>query len=78
LRSTHANITSTGEEFSETVERAGHDTIGGVESLLDTVAMVDVDIDVENTRVDTKQLENTENAAKLAEPICHQTHMSFT
>lgn len=33
------------------VEGKGHDAIGGPEGLLNAVAMVDVDVNVENTRV---------------------------
>jgi hypothetical protein len=43
------------------VERACHDTVGGVEGLLDTVTVVNIDVDVENAGVDAKQLENTKN-----------------
>jgi hypothetical protein len=36
------------------VEGDGHDAVGGVEGLLNTVAVVDIDVDVENARVEAE------------------------
>jgi hypothetical protein len=41
------------EEISELVERGGHDAVGGVERFFDSVAVVDVDVDVENAGVES-------------------------
>jgi hypothetical protein len=62
---THANVASTREELSETVEGTGHDTVGGVKGLLDAISVVDIDVNVKNTRVNAKKLENTEDTAKV-------------
>lgn len=67
---THANITGAGEELSEAVERARHNTVGRVEGLLDTVTVVDVDVNVEHTGVDAQKFENTENAITSARLLC--------
>ena len=40
------------------VEGQGHDSIGRPECLFDAVAVMDVDVDVENSWVDPEQLEN--------------------
>jgi hypothetical protein len=44
-------MTGSGEEIAKLMERAGHHPIGGVESLLDAIAMMNVDIDIQNSRV---------------------------
>jgi hypothetical protein len=43
------------------VEGACHDAIGGVKSFFDTVAVVDIDIDVENSRLEAQKLDDSEN-----------------
>ena len=55
------------------MEGEGHDTIGEVEGLLDAVAVVDVNVDVEDARVHLEQLEDCQHdvvgvaeAARLA------------
>lgn len=61
---THADITGSGEEFTETVERGGHDTVCRVECLLHTVAVVDIDVNVQHTRVNAQELQNAEDASQ--------------
>ncbi len=53
-------LTRSREEFAVLVERTSHDPIGGVESFFDTVAVMNVDIDVQHTRVVSQQFENAE------------------
>ena len=48
LIATHPEIASAGEVLSVLVEGDGHDSVGCVESLLHAVAVVDVDVDVQN------------------------------
>lgn len=55
-----AKLTSTREVLSVLVERDRHDTIGCVESLLDTVSMVNVNIDVEDSFHESQKFEDTE------------------
>jgi hypothetical protein len=43
------------------VKRAGHDTVGGIESLFDTISVVDVDVDVQDALLVAKELEDREN-----------------
>lgn len=52
-----------GEEavFVVFVEGEGHDAVGGPEGLLDAVAVVDVDVDVEDARVVAQELEDGEH-----------------
>ena len=47
----YLDISSPGEEVAELVERHRHDTVSNVKGLFHTIAVVDVDIDVEDTRV---------------------------
>lgn len=56
-----AQLASAGEVFAILVERDGHDAIGRVESLLDAVAVVDVDVDVEDALLETQELEDGEH-----------------
>jgi hypothetical protein len=42
-----------GEVFSVLVERNSHDSVGSVEGLLDTISVVDVDVDVEDSLVES-------------------------
>ena len=48
---TYRDVAGTGEKIAEFVEGDGHDAVGGVEGFFDAVAVVDVDVDVENARV---------------------------
>jgi hypothetical protein len=43
------------------VEATCHDTVCCVERLLDTVTVVDVDVDIQHTRVVTKELQDAED-----------------
>jgi len=54
---------STGEKDSSFVlmERECHDAVGGPESLLDTIAVVNINIDVEYARVVKQELEYSDN-----------------
>lgn len=49
------------EELAVLVERGGHDAVGGVERFFDSVAMVDVDVDVEDARVVAEEFEDAED-----------------
>lgn len=63
LAITHTNVAklaSTREILAVLVERASHDTVGGVERFLDTVTVMDVNIDVKNTLVESQELNDSE------------------
>lgn len=45
------DVSSTREEFTVFVERTSHDSIGRVESFFDSISVVNVDVDVEHSRV---------------------------
>lgn len=62
-----------GEEavFVVFVEGEGHDAVGGPEGLLDAVAVVDVDVDVEDARVVAEELQDGEDdVVDVAEAGC--------
>jgi hypothetical protein len=64
LTRTNTNITeftSTREVFAVFVERDGHDAIGGVKSLFDSIAMMNIDINVENALLKSEELEDAED-----------------
>jgi len=64
-------VTSTGEEviLVVLVEGKGHDAVGGEEGLLDAVAVVHVDVDVEHARVVAQELQDREHdVVDVAEP----------
>lgn len=52
VREPYANVASAWEELTELMERAREDAIRIVESLFDAVAMVDINIDVQDAGVD--------------------------
>lgn len=53
------------------MERNGHHAIGQEESLLHTVAMMAVDIDIKDPNINSKQLEYADyNIVHVAEPTC--------
>lgn len=54
-------LTSSREILAILVERNSHDTVGGVESLLNTIAMMDIDVDVEDPLFKSKKFENAED-----------------
>jgi len=43
------------------MERCGHDTVGRVEGLFDTIAVVNIDINVQDTLMETQQLKDRQN-----------------
>jgi hypothetical protein len=43
------------------VERDGHDSVCGVESFLYTIAMMNVDVNVEDTGLETEEFDYAEN-----------------
>lgn len=64
LAGTDTNVTQLArarEVFAVLVERNGHDAIGGVESLLNSVTVVDIYVDVENALVETEEFDNCED-----------------
>ena len=54
-----AEFASAREEFAVLVKRDGHDAIGGVESFLNTITMVNVDVNVENALIVAKKLKDS-------------------
>jgi len=42
------------------VERDGHDSVSGVESFLDTIAMMNVNVNVENTGLEAEEFDYAE------------------
>lgn len=56
-----AQLACTRKELAVFVKTTCHDTIRRVEGFLDTVAMMDVDVDVEHPGMIPKQLEDTKN-----------------
>ena len=53
------------------MEGDAHDAVGGPEGLFDAVAVMDVDVDVQNTRVVAKELKYCEdNVVDIAEARC--------
>ena len=62
-----------GEKFNSIVfvEGEGHDAVGAVEGLFDAVAVVDVDVDVEHTRVVEEEVPDREDyVVDVAESRC--------
>ena len=49
--SAHPQVSSAREVLAVLVEGHGHDAVGGVEGLLDPIAVVNVNVNVENTLV---------------------------
>ena len=47
----YLEVTGAGEVLAKLVERDTHHSIGGIESLLDTITVMDIDINVEYTLV---------------------------
>lgn len=56
-----SELTGTGEILAVLVKRHRHDSIRRVESLLDTISVVYVDIDIQDALVESQQLEDTED-----------------
>lgn len=55
-------VTRTREELAVLVERARHDAVGRVEGLLHAIAVVDVNVDVQDALVGLQQLQDAEHA----------------
>lgn len=59
------------EVVLEFVEGAGHDSVGQVERFFNSVAVVDVDVDVQHALVGLQQLQNGQHAIiDIAKPWC--------
>jgi len=43
------------------VERTGHNSVGRIKSFFDTIAVVDVDVDVEDALLVTQQFDDTQD-----------------
>lgn len=56
------DVASAREIILELMEGAGHDSIGEIEGLLNTVAVVDIDIDIQHSLIGLQQLQNGEHA----------------
>ena len=56
-----AKLTSTWEVLSVLVERDSHDSVGGVEGFFDAVAMVDIDVNIENSLLESEELDDAED-----------------
>jgi len=54
-----AELTSTREVFAVLVEGDGHDAVGSVEGFFDAVAVVDIDVDVEDALLVAEQFDDT-------------------
>ncbi|KAI6761402.1 hypothetical protein HG531_001955 [Fusarium graminearum] len=54
-------LTSTREVLAILVERNSHDTVGGIEGFLNTITVMDVDIDVEDPLFESEELKDAEN-----------------
>lgn len=55
------HFSSPREELSILVETTRHDSISSIEGLFDSISMMHVDIDVEDSGVVSEQFENTED-----------------
>lgn len=56
-----AKLTSSREVLAILVEGDGHDTIGSVESLLDAITVMDVNVNVEDSLLESQELDDAEN-----------------
>jgi hypothetical protein len=56
-----AELTGSREILAIFVERDGHDAVGRVEGLFDAVAVVHINVNVENALVEAEQLDDAEN-----------------
>lgn len=57
----HLDIASAREEIAILVERNGHHTVRDVECFFDSISVVDVNINVQHTRVVLEQLQDTKH-----------------
>ena len=58
---TYSKLSGSREVLAILVETDSHDTVGGIESFFNTVSVVTVDIDVQNSREGAEEFENAEN-----------------
>ena len=56
-----AKFTRSGEILAILVERACHDAIGRVKRFFDTIAVVDIDVDIEDSLFEAQQLQDAQN-----------------
>lgn len=56
-----AQLASTGEILSVLMEGAGHNSVGSVKSLLNTITMMDINVDIKNALLVSQELENGED-----------------
>lgn len=62
-------MASAREVILELMEGASHDPIGEIEGLLNTITMVDIDINIQHSLVGLKQLQNGKHAVvDIAKP----------
>jgi hypothetical protein len=56
-----AQFAGTGKVLAVLVEGNGHDSVGRVKGFLDTIAMVDVDVNVQDTLLVSQEFDDAEN-----------------
>ena len=54
-------LTSSWEVLAVLVEGDGHDTVGGIESLLNAITVVNININVEDSLLEPQELDDAEN-----------------
>ena len=59
---THLHVAGAREVFSEFVEGGSHDTVRGVEGLLDAITVVNVNVNVKHALVVLEELQNGQHA----------------
>ena len=70
LRNTHPEISCAGEVFPVLMERDRHHSVRGVESLLHSIAVVNVDIHVQHTLVVPEEWGNGQNVTTHTYTSC--------
>jgi hypothetical protein len=65
-----AKLAGTGEVLAVLVEGDSHDAICGVESLLNAVAMMDIDVDVEDALLEAEELKDAEHNVCTSQRKC--------
>lgn len=56
-----SKFTSSRKVLAILVERHGHDAIGSIEGFLNTITVVDIDVDVENPLLESQEFEDAED-----------------
>jgi hypothetical protein len=56
-----AELSGSREVLSVLMEGYGHHSVGGIERLLNTIAVMDIDIDIKNTLLETQKLQDAKN-----------------